>query len=63
MANRLDTKENIAFIVQSTIDDIAAGTLLGAFHLNWNDMDVLFTHAGINRKFFEYISNSIEKGT
>ena len=56
--------ESIHEIVQSTVEDIAAGRLLGAFSLevggSGNHGDgvgehILFSHAGINARFFKYI--------
>ena len=56
--------ESIQEIVQSTVEDIAAGRLLGAFSLevggSGNHGDgvgehILFSHAGINARFFKYI--------
>ena len=65
MAHRkADTMESIHEIVQSTVEDIATGRLLGAFSLevggSGNHGDgvgehILFSHAGINARFFKYI--------
>jgi len=56
MANAADSKEIRNQIIRYTIDDITSGLLLGAYHIRLNDCSILFTHGGINRQFFTYIT-------
>eukprot|EP01036_Dinobryon_divergens_P036455 gene36455-47466_t len=60
-----DTKESIREIVLSTVEDIRAGQLVGAFSLRVGGdggEHVLFTHAGISARFFKHISEKVGGG-
>ena len=72
MAHRsADTMESIREIVLSAVEDIKAGRLVGAFSLHMGGSGsgsgghqeggehILFSHAGINARFFKYITEKV----
>lgn len=54
---RADTKEKIIKLIIRMKEEILREEVVGSYVMNRGNMSILFTHAGIRPKYFDYLKN------
>jgi hypothetical protein len=54
---KADTREKVLSLIVRMKEEILEGKVVGSYVMNRGNMSILYTHAGIRPKFFEYLKS------
>ena len=54
-----DTKQKILKVVAAIVEDVADGSLVGAYAHTMHEVPILFIHAGVSANFYKYMQREL----